>query len=94
MTRHIYAAKLEIGDKPFTVGMVVREDMNGNRFYDHELSEVKKTAEATPQSGVGQRNAPAGNPAPRQGTITNIASRALDVIPTPFQSQGLHGGAR
>ncbi|MGE9986007.1 hypothetical protein ACQRA4_10130, partial [Desulfovibrio sp. SGI.169] len=37
---HIFANKIRLDGKDYVVGFVVREDANGNRFYDHELTEI------------------------------------------------------
>ena len=37
---HIFANKIRLDGKDYVVGFVVREDGNGNRFYNHELTEI------------------------------------------------------
>lgn len=37
---HIFANKIRLDGQDYVVGFVVREDDNGNRFYDHELTEI------------------------------------------------------
>ena len=37
---HIFANKIRLDGKAYVVGFVLREDINGNRFYDHELTEI------------------------------------------------------
>ena len=37
---HIFANKIKLDGQDYVVGFVVREDANGNRFYDHELTEI------------------------------------------------------
>lgn len=39
---HIFANKINIGDKNYTVSLGVREDRNGKRFYDHQLFDIKE----------------------------------------------------
>lgn len=41
---HRYAARLEIGDRRFDVRLVVREHVDGKRYYDHDLTEIKEPA--------------------------------------------------
>ncbi|GBU20479.1 hypothetical protein R80B4_00357 [Fibrobacteres bacterium R8-0-B4] len=41
MKNHIFAAKVNIGVEAKLVGFVILEDMNGRRFYDHELTEIE-----------------------------------------------------
>ena len=40
LTSHIFANKIRLDGKDYVVGFVLREDGNGNRFYDHELTEI------------------------------------------------------
>ena len=37
---HIFANKIRLDGQDYVVGFVLREDENGNRFYDHELTEI------------------------------------------------------
>lgn len=37
---HIFANKVRLDGNDYVVGFVLREDDNGNRFYDHELTEI------------------------------------------------------
>ena len=37
---HIFANKIRLDGQDYVVGFVLREDDNGNRFYDHELTEI------------------------------------------------------
>lgn len=37
---HIFANKIRLDGRDYVVGFVLREDVNGNRFYDHELTEI------------------------------------------------------
>ena len=37
---HIFANKIRLDGKDYVVGFVLREDRMGNRFYDHELTEI------------------------------------------------------
>ncbi|WP_297848623.1 hypothetical protein [uncultured Desulfovibrio sp.] len=37
---HIFANKIRLDGKDYAVGFVLREDRRGNRFYDHELTEI------------------------------------------------------
>ncbi len=37
---HLFANKIRLDGKDYVVGFVLREDVNGNRFYDHELTEI------------------------------------------------------
>lgn len=37
---HIFAGKIRLDGQDYVVGFVLREDVNGNRFYDHELTKI------------------------------------------------------
>jgi hypothetical protein len=37
---YIFAAKSTVDGKPYVIGFVVREDVNGRRYYDHSLTEI------------------------------------------------------
>lgn len=37
---HIFANKIRLDGQDYVVGFVLREDVNGNRFYDHELTKI------------------------------------------------------
>ena len=37
---HIFANKIRLDGQDYVVGFVLREDRTGNRFYDHELTEI------------------------------------------------------
>lgn len=37
---HIFAGKIRLDEQDYVVGFVLREDVNGNRFYDHELTKI------------------------------------------------------
>ena len=37
---HIFANKIRLDGQDYLVGFVLREDDNGNRFYDHELTKI------------------------------------------------------
>lgn len=37
---HIFANKIRLDGQDYVVGFVLREDDNGNRFYDHELTKI------------------------------------------------------
>jgi len=41
LTSHIFAAKATIDNIPYAISYVVREDMNGRRYYDHSLTKIE-----------------------------------------------------
>ncbi len=76
--RHIFAAKARVGAESFVVGIVIDEDYNGKRFYNHELTTIKDldgTKQVLPpESG----NEPGSN----QGlSVLNIVRKHLNVKP-------------
>ena len=40
LVSHVFANRIRLDGKEYVVGFVLREDGNGNRFYDHELTQV------------------------------------------------------
>jgi hypothetical protein len=42
LTDHTYGIKVKIDGQDYMVGIMTHEDQNGRRFYDHELTEMKK----------------------------------------------------
>ena len=63
-TRHIYAAELNISGKKFIVGLVVREDVNGRKFYDHEMTNLEAVS---PDQEAASHGAKLGSSKPPQG---------------------------
>jgi len=63
---HILAAKLSIGGQKYIARLVIREDSNGNRFYDHELSDIKKLGEVSKRGATSQSEV--GRPTPLRDT--------------------------
>uniref|UniRef100_I2Q1C9 Rho termination factor-like N-terminal domain-containing protein n=1 Tax=Desulfovibrio sp. U5L TaxID=596152 RepID=I2Q1C9_9BACT len=63
--RHFYAAKFAIGDKEYVAGLVVREDANGRRFYDHELSKIESPEAVIVTAGRGLDERGTQSPTPR-----------------------------
>jgi len=41
LVSHIFAAKATIDDIPYAISYVVREDINGRRYYDHSLTKIE-----------------------------------------------------
>lgn len=78
MTDHIFATKANIGGKDFVVGYVVKEDVNGNRYYDHEMTEIIDPAELQSTSGAASHGE-VGRPKAPQGRVLNILREVLGV---------------
>ncbi|MCL2183945.1 MAG: hypothetical protein FWB85_10815 [Chitinispirillia bacterium] len=78
MKEHIFAAKLDIGNKPMLVGFVIKEDSNGKRFYDHEMTSIISLGEVPSQVGADGPNTQ-NAVRPRQGSILNILKESLGV---------------
>lgn len=57
---HIFANKIRLDGQDYVVGFVLREDKMGNRFYDHELTEIinpdwLKPGRDTSEEALGHR---------------------------------------
>lgn len=57
---HIFANKIRLDGQDYVVGFVLREDDNGNRFYDHELTKIispdwLKPGRDTSEEALGHR---------------------------------------
>ena len=78
VTTHIFAAKLDIGDKSKLVGFVVKEAPNGRRFYDHELTEIKNLDGLTPQAGAAGLDTGEADRT-RQGSVIKIIQNFLKI---------------
>lgn len=60
------------------VGLVVHEDQNGNRFYDHELMEMKNLDQALSQAGDASQSE-VGHTVPSRGSINSIVLKLFSV---------------
>jgi len=78
MKEHIFAAKVDIGSKHKLVGFVVKEDSNGRRFYDHELTEMKNLDGLSPHAGAAGLNTGEADRT-RQGSIIKIIQNTLKI---------------
>jgi len=70
---HIFAAKADIDGQKSTVGIVVKEDSNGRRYYDHAI----KIGDQEVSGGANQRAS--GQSSDPQSTISNIVQKHLAV---------------
>lgn len=79
---HIFAGKVTIDGEPYVVGFVVNEGRNGKRYYNHELTQMKKAHGAQwPEGGKAQGTATNREP------ISSIVHKYLNVNPdAPHQS--------
>ena len=75
---HIFANKIRLDGRDYVVGFVLREDVNGNRFYDHELTEIinpdSLNADRLPGKGSEVHAARAN-----RGEVMNILREKLGV---------------
>lgn len=72
---HIFAAKAAIDGEIGTIGIIVREDSNGNRYYDHMISnEEGNRAETSLHAHTAD-----GNPPEDPNNIHNIIKKHLGV---------------
>ena len=77
MQTHIFANKINLDGQEYVVGFVVREDQNGRRFYDHELTEIidPGSLNAASLSKDGEEHATRAN----RGIVMNILRDRLGV---------------
>jgi hypothetical protein len=77
--RHIFAAKTAVGNgETFVVALVVEEDKNGKRFYNHELTEIENLDNpslARQPDGIGSLEAN------RDSSVLDIVRSHLGVKP-------------
>ena len=85
---HIFANKIRLDGQDYVVGFVLREDGNGNRFYDHELTKIissdqlvpGKQREATAELRTDQNLSPGSSELlSNQGDVMNILRGRLGV---------------
>ena len=85
---HIFANKIRLDGQDHVVGFVLREDGNGNRFYDHELTKIissdqlvpGKQREATAELRTDQNLSPGSSELlSNQGDVMNILRGRLGV---------------
>ena len=86
---HIFANKIRLDGQDYVVGFVLREDGNGNRFYDHELTKIissdqlvpGKQREATAELRTDQNLSPGSSELlSNRGDVMNILRGRLGVI--------------
>lgn len=85
---HVFANKIRLDGQDYVVGFVLREDGNGNRFYDHELTKIissdqlvpGKQREATAELRTDQNLSPGSSELlSNQGDVMNILRGRLGV---------------
>lgn len=85
---HIFANKIRLDGQDYVVGFVLREDGNGNRFYDHELTKIissdqlvpGKQREATAELRTDQNLSPGSSELlSNRGDVMNILRGRLGV---------------
>lgn len=81
MVSHVFASKLDLAGKRMAVGFVIKEDMNGKRFYDHELMDMKNLDGLSPYSGAAPNPEESGGrpPSTRQGLTLSVLQKHLFV---------------
>lgn len=85
--RYIFAAKAQVAKKAYVVGLVVDEDHNGKRFYNHELTEIEDldgpSLDRLPEGGITEAN---------QGlSVLNLIRKKLSVNIDMFLQSAHHG---
>ena len=72
---HIFANKIRLDGQDYVVGFVLREDGNGNRFYDHELTEILHPDWLAP----GKQRLTVAEHRTNRGDVMNILRERLGV---------------
>ncbi|HJB64734.1 MAG TPA: hypothetical protein H9768_00415 [Candidatus Mailhella merdavium] len=85
--RYIFAAKAQVAKKAYVVGLVVDEDHNGKRFYNHELTEIEDldgpSLDRLPEGGITEAN---------QGlSVLNLIRKKLGVNINMLLQSAHHG---
>ncbi|MDR1490201.1 MAG: hypothetical protein LBS65_06930, partial [Desulfovibrio sp.] len=82
LNSHVFASKIIVDRKPYIVGFVIREDVNGKRYYDHALTEIYEGQEifAPGPVTVSARHGSGGMNATSE-TIESIVRKHLGVKP-------------
>ena len=89
---HIFASKATVDGVPYVVGFVVREDVNGKRYYDHSMTEIK--ALSGPETGGKARGNTARSKPVNRESVLSIVQKHLGVKPDVFlqsDASGPHG---
>lgn len=78
---HIFANKIRLDGQDYVVGFVLREDVNGNRFYDHELTEIINPDWLAPGHPSNEGPSEEGSSGHRtnRGDVMNILRERLGV---------------
>lgn len=78
---HIFAGKIRLDEQDYVVGFVLREDVNGNRFYDHELTKIISPDWLKPghPSSEGPSSEGSSGHRTNRGDVMNILRERLGV---------------
>lgn len=78
---HIFAGKIRLDGQDYVVGFVLREDVNGNRFYDHELTKIISPDWLVPghPSNEGPSREGSSGHRTNRGDVMNILRERLGV---------------
>ncbi|MDR1945869.1 MAG: hypothetical protein LBQ51_01700 [Desulfovibrio sp.] len=79
LKRHIFASRAIVDGMPYAIGFVVREDVNGRRYYDHSLTEMTALDKPWKESQTPSITARA-NPVNRE-SVSDIVRKHLGVNP-------------
>jgi len=75
ITDHFYASKVQMDGEDYLVGSVVHEDQTGRRFYDHELTQIKKLDSR--DSAAPTRSNTGGGQNQNRASVISIIHQAL-----------------
>lgn len=78
---HFFTNKIRLDGNDYVVGFVLREDVNGNRFYDHELTEIINPDWLAPghPSNEGPSGEGSSGHRTNRGDVMNILREKLGV---------------
>lgn len=88
LTDHIFASKAIIDNQEYVVGLVIHEDANGKRYYDHEMLEMKKLYQP---SGLPRGNNIHRKPKGDKASIMSIIDNAINVKQNPTLKNPMAG---
>jgi len=88
---YVLAAKLAIGDQKYLARLVILEDSNGRRFYNHELIRHKKLGEASQRGAASQSEVGTSAPLRALSNTREMGSRSTGTQDDlPFKTSPKH----
>ncbi|MDR0882837.1 MAG: hypothetical protein LBP55_09935 [Candidatus Adiutrix sp.] len=90
LKRHFFAAKLNINNKPMVVGFIVKEDTQGRKYYEHELTETENLG----PTGVSSAETEGGLTRTDRDSVMSIVKKHLGVKPDVTLQQSPRGSVQ